>query len=782
MTRVCTYFLIILSVLVSKPVSGVSPVQHSGYIQYLSKLVPVPDNRGGGGSFFGESISVANEVAVIGAPGAAGHGVVYVYERMNGQWNLVQELNPPNQTTNSVFGTEVFVTTEFLFVASDVVDSGAVHVFSNASGSWTEVQVLIPSDGSANDLFGRSISRSGDHLAIGASSDDRLGMNDVGAVYTYFYDGQDWQYKQKIEPSDSAEDDYFGGSVSVSGDVLMIGANGHDQGGINAGAVYEFFYDGQNWQAGQKLLASDSEDFQGFGVAVDLEGDRLAVGSSSGSDGAQGSVYVVQHNGQNWLETHEITAGDLNNPGLFGLSLKLQGDRLLVSAPWEQNSSGDRVGESFVFDYDGMNWNLLDGMVDPNPQTSQRFGQSLAMAGDQVLLGANFDQTVGEDAGAVYVFDEQPGDWIQSQQITNGPSASGHEFGEVMAADGGQLLIGAPSADGFSGAVTHASFDGQAWQVVDVIAAQNPGQNQFGIQVAIDQNHAFISEYDSVVHHYELIQGTLQYNQTLQAAQPDKMELFGHALAVEGDRLVIGDPGWNPGELDHGAAYVFELVNDQWIETQFIEPQVNDQRIEFGREVLINGDRIMVSAPYLNSGAVFYYEFDGMNWIEQQLISAQSAHPFSLFGTSMSMDNDRLVVAANASSSVAPVVFMFEYDGSQWNQVQHVIPADGRPLLPDVSLQGDQLVVGNQHWFESIGSDDRFGAFYLFQYINQNWIESDLMIPADGFNNSGFGKQVILDGNNIFVSSPRDNDSGKNSGSVYLYQTDDLIYTDGFDG
>ena len=123
--------------------------------------------------------------------------------------------------------------------ALNAASSGSAYIFKRDGTSWSQQQKLTASDGAAGDDFGRSVSISGDYAIIGAYGDDDKGTNS-GSAYIFKWNGTGWVQQQKLTASDGAANDWFGHSVSISGDYAIIGADDDDDKGSSSGSAYIF--------------------------------------------------------------------------------------------------------------------------------------------------------------------------------------------------------------------------------------------------------------------------------------------------------------------------------------------------------------------------------------------------------------------------------------------------------------------------------------------------------------------------------------------------------------
>jgi len=178
-----------------------------------------------------------------------------------------------------------------------------------AAQSWNEVAKLTASDGAAHDYFGTSVSLSGNRALVGAYQDDDNG-SDSGSAYVFEWNGSAWTQVAKLTASDGAASDYFGHSVSLSGNRALVGAYRDDDNGTDSGSAYVFEWDGSAWTQVAKLTASDGAAYERFGYSVSLSGDRALVGAYLDDDNGSfsGSAYVLEVSAPLPVELASFTA------------------------------------------------------------------------------------------------------------------------------------------------------------------------------------------------------------------------------------------------------------------------------------------------------------------------------------------------------------------------------------------------------------------------------------------------------------------------------------------
>jgi hypothetical protein len=343
--------------------------------------------------------------------------------------------------------------------------AGAVYVFARSSGVWTQQAYLKASNTDASDRFGSSVTISGDTVVAGAwgEASSATGVNGVqtnssalypGAAYVFVRSSGAWTQQAYLKASNTDGGDYFGVSVSVSDDTVVVGApyensnatgvNGDqsDNSASGAGAVYVFVRSSGAWTQQAYLKASNTDAGDGFGVSVSVSDDTVVVGAyyeSSNANGNQGNnsagqsgaAYVFVRSSGVWTQQAYLKA---SNPGVydqFGDSVSISGDTLVVGALYEAsnatgvngnfgNNLSSDSGAAYVFARSGGSWIQQAYLKASNTDAGDGFGSSVAISGDTVVVGASYEASnatgVNGDqsdngaggAGASYVFELSP--------------------------------------------------------------------------------------------------------------------------------------------------------------------------------------------------------------------------------------------------------------------------------------------------------------------------------------------------------------------------------------
>ncbi len=401
------------------------------------------------------------------------------------------------------------------------------------AASFNEVKKLTASDAQAEDSFGVSVAISGDTAVVAARFEDTEGIN-AGAAYVYQRDqgGADsWGEVTKLVASDAEAGDYFGTSIAISGDIVVVGARFESAGGFQAGAAYVFRRDQggtDNWGEVQKLTASDAQSTDWFGATVAVSGDTAVVGAyleDSGGDFA-GAAYVFQRDqgGQdNWGEVKKLTASDAQAEDTFGASVAVSGDTVVVGA-FLEDAGGDRAGAAYVFQRDqgGQdNWGEVTKLMASDAQAGDFFGVGVAVSDDTVVVGADNDDAGGDLAGAAYVFQRDQGgadSWGEVTKLTASDAEAGDFFGSGVSVDGDTAVVGAFRAGTGAGAA-----------------------------YVFGRDHGGAGNWGEV--------------KKLTASDAQAGDFFGIRVAISGGAVVVGAHHEDAGGNDAGAAYVFASDN-----------------------------------------------------------------------------------------------------------------------------------------------------------------------------------------------------------------------------
>lgn len=495
------------------------------------------------GSFtgFGSAIAVHGNYMAVGAPDS-GTGTAYVYEISTSALNETVALSYPTSGGNA--GASIALTSDTLIVGSpnsnsawvvsdvltsptlttvsgspgfgfSVAASGDAAVIGQTTGAdagsvWTvdlnapakdaELSAALPSGG-VNDGFGQSVAIDGDWAAIGAPDSDAGGFN-AGSVDVFQRGGTGWTHAQSLASSTPTGSERFGASVAIDGSVLAVGAPGAKvtpPTGSAVGAVHLFSLSGDQWAFDERVLGSDSANFDSFGESIALSGTTLIAGAPDHDVGAfnGGAAYIFTDSGSNWTEQQKLMPAGLASSDNFGEAVAIHGNRALIGAPKRNIGLRSDAGEAWFYNRSGTTWSLLSSLTAPSQQDNDKFGQAVATDGTFAYIGAPNHDTLLSNGGAVFVYDTagQLSDTIGSASLQ-----SNSTFGSALAIDGQHLLVGAPSYIHLSvpsGAAELFTSDGSQWTSNGLtLPAGLTANESFGAAVALSMPFGAIGSPD----------------------------------------------------------------------------------------------------------------------------------------------------------------------------------------------------------------------------------------------------------------------------------------------
>ena len=641
-------------------------------------------------------------------------------------------------------------------------------------------------------------------------------VDDAGAPYPITVDPLLSKVQSQLGAADGAAGDRFAAAVSVKGDVLVVGAPGADFGGsTDQGAAYVFLRNAagaDQWGEELKLTVVDGAAADGFGGAVSVDGDVIAVGArwaTVGTNAGQGVVYVFERDagGVNaWGRVARLTASDGAGNDQFGGAVAVDGDAVYVGAATAGAGTNAEQGAVYVFARNAgatNGWGEICKITAPDGAGQDHLGEALAAGGNALAVGA---PRRGSGQGAIYLFERGSGPsnawaWVRTLTAEDGAAEDG--FGGAVGLSGGLLAAGAPGAEEGTnlnqGAIYVFQRDAggtNAWgQVAKLHAAGGAAEDGFGHAVAVagDVVLGGGTNRQAVCAFSRYTGGAESWGQVREMTSADTAagDGFGAALAADGDAIVVGAPQRDSGvNADQGRAYVFAKRFDDWPargQAVASDGAANDQ---FGTAVAAWGDVMVVGAPYRHNGStadqgaayVFARDARGTNaWGEVARLLAADGTTNDQFGFSVAAWGDVVAVGApyhavgtNAAQGAA---YVFERDAggtNAWGQVAELSAMDGG--LSDhfgwsVGANGDVVVVGAPDHNRSNYLDQ--GAAYVFERDaggTNAWGQVGKLVASDGLDVDRFGWSVAAAGDVIAVGAEADNVGTNNDqGSAYVF-------------
>jgi len=375
------------------------------------------------------------------------------------------------------FGISVSISNDgdIAIVGADYEDTygtsaGAAYIYYKSGGTWSQQAKIQASNPGSYDNFGHSVSidNDGNTVIVGAYSED-TGANDSGAAYIFTRSGTSWSQQALLKASDKAQDDYFGTSVSISGDgdTVIVSSKLEDPIGTSvanqdAGSAY-IFTRSTGWTQQAKIQASDAQGGDTFAQSVDIsnDGDTVIVGAYNEDTVATdaGSAYIFTRSGTSWSQQAKIQASNAGSSDRFGQSVSIDsdGDTVVVGAAFEDTGGGN-TGSAYIFTRSGTSWSQQAQIQPYDVDGGDYFGRSVSISGDgdTVIASSYVEDTGFNNAGSVYIFTRSGTTWTQQSKIQAYDAQSNGLFGQNVdiSNDGNSAIIGASSTN--SGSVSGA--------------------------------------------------------------------------------------------------------------------------------------------------------------------------------------------------------------------------------------------------------------------------------------------------------------------------------------
>ena len=374
----------------------------------------------------------------------------------------------------------------------------------------------------------------------------------------------------KLLPDDLFSNSQIGRILDISGDIAVIGSDYDFENGSYAGAAYVYRFEGLFWTFQQKLLAPDGEPGDRFGITVAAREGMIAIGASGDDDYGEnaGAVYVFEFDGKCWILQSKIHPDD-TGPGHGFAGVAISGDTMLVGAAGD-DVHGIYSGSAYIFRFDGSQWLQEDKLVPEIGHPYDYFGARVDLYGDVALIGAWGDDTHGQESGSANVFRFNPktSEWVEEQRFEPNGSGTYQLFASTVAVWGDTVLIGARGDDdaGFNAGATYAfHYDGSEWSLVQKILPPSDGLYLgFGWSVTMFANTAVIGlewlpSSAGAAEVYRNIGSIWEPQQMLVPSDGEGGDQFGFEVAMSGDTVVIGSRWDDDGAYAGGSAYIFDL-------------------------------------------------------------------------------------------------------------------------------------------------------------------------------------------------------------------------------
>ncbi len=564
-----------------------------------------------------------------------------------------------------------------------------------------------------------------------------------------------------LTASDAEADDQLGFAVAVYETIAVIGAPFEDSQGVNAGAAYVFeraLDAPDQWHQVTMLTPTNPGLNPGdaFGVAVAVSDDTVFISAHTGdgSDADSGIVYVFSRNqggSDQWGQIKILTGTHSTDGDRFGTSVAVNGDPVIVGAPYNDYQGSD-AGLAYVFARNqggADNWGQIAVLTTTRTEKGDLFGQDVALSRDTAIVGAPLNDIEGTNTGAAYIFERNAGGMLESWGLTKlltlTQATDEDRFGYAVALDADRAIASAPLDDT---ARTNAG-------AVYVFERNTGGADAWGLI------------------------------KTLTDTEANDNDQLGYAVTMYHDVIIAGAPRNDVAGTDAGATHVFERNvggPNAWGQSVRLIAESTTSGDREGNAVSIYGETILTGAPFHNSqaiadsGAAYVFTRYSNTWSENAQVTGQDKEDALSFAVALS--GDFAVVGAPyvdasptlTNTGVAYVLERNQGGTDQWGQVKTLTATNattGDEFGYAVAIEGDTIVVGAR--FGDSGATDA-GAAYIFQRNvdgADQWKQIKMLADVSPLTGEQFGCAVALSGNTVIVGASEDGSS--QTGAAYVF-------------
>lgn len=588
-------------------------------------------------------------------------------------------------------------------------------------------------------------------------------------------------------------------------DRAVLGAPTAFDSGENSGLAYVFEIQNHVWVQTAKLQLSNAVDLQRFGTSVAIDGHWIAVGAPNSQSSIEGAIFTFFYDGNQWIEYQKLVTGEFVSANNFGQSVKLVGNRIWAGEPLGQ--ANNNSGAVYMFDYDSNSsqWQAPTKIVASDGESSDRFGFSIDIdaSGTRAVIGAVLDDDSGFNAGAIYIFDLMAGNWIQSAKLTGSEILTDNQFGAQVAISGDVVI--AKGYVGLNEVYVFEKITG-TWQEVAILS-DSITETGFGRSIDVYGNTIAVGRFGNFP---DVPRGVIVYtnegNIWTQTQSLTDAGNFGLSdIDIQEDRMMIGD--------HHVGAGVYENIPDlrsvhkgsncnivscTWTAQNDLLSTDSTEDDAFGVAIDVSGNKAIIGAfqdddKGNNAGAAYIYEFmdyyqtNNFSWMLRKKLTASDGEAGDGFGRSVAIDGNKAVVGAysddhydlnvNINVPNAGSVYVFNFDGLFWFQSDKLTSEEGVDAKDDffgfsVDIDNASIVVG-AHFDDENGTDT--GAAYVFNNENGNWQFNEKLMPLDSNNGDAFGYAVSIYLDRILIGAYLNDEVAANTGAAYIYQYDTML-------
>lgn len=660
-------------------------------------------------AYYGDDVTLDDDKMIVGAKG---HDTVYTYTWSGTQWDSDQTIQPTAVVSGDFFGDRVSLYGDRLAVSARRAalggsDRGEVYTFYWSGSAWVEDSGTITSNSPVNSQnFGAELLMTQDMLFVHSVEPDASGsvqlFSRVGSTYTY--------EDTFTTPGGSTSFDYFGTVLASSNNTLIVSGQGANT--DNVGAVYTYTWDGSQWGYTEMLLPNYIQANENFGHTLAIDQIYLAVAGFGTSSSGEVQLYVSS---TSTLEpTASPTPAPSQSPSTSPTSSPTDSPSTSPTkvptgspsvSPTKAPTGSPTTSPTASPTMAGFPATYTLEFTIQNPETvasSDYFGSAISVYGDDIVIGA---EGFGGNEGNIYYFKRNGTDWIHEQTFRPAEIGTSDFLGSSLEIYDGKLLIGAELGDNegsASGVVYYYELSGKTWSIQQTIAPISLDSSDFfGTAVSMNDDFALMGApgYSSNAGRVYLYSrsGSVWSEETFETggsgdrlgASTSVGEIFSASGAPNGNKVYVFDTA---ARAEHSSSPIF-----------LVGANSGDG---FGTSVSVYDNYLAVGIPGLEK--VKIYHWNGASWDEFQELTGSGTTDY---GYVVHLDNEHLVVSSKETSGTVHT-YKFNSTSEQWTQNEFVINAPNgfsQTFGNSLSIYNDYLAVGDDRY---LSADD--GAVFMY--------------------------------------------------------------------
>jgi hypothetical protein len=459
--------------------------------------------------------------------------------------------------------------------------------------------------------------------------------------------------------------DRFGSAVALSQKYAAVGAPANKFKGDSPGSIKIYTIDGDRFVTDTVLVPANGHKGDLFGTSLAIDNDRILVGAPGSDEQGENSgvAYLYEKSGGQWSLVCKLTSDNGQAEDLFGTSVALSGNYALVGAPMSSSFSSNSPGYAILFSKSGNTWKKVARLQASDGGNNNRFGSAVALTPETICIGAPHTDSKGiNNAGAVYIYTSNSSNWQEAEKLVPSAPKAEDNFGAALSLDGNQLLVGAPAINTFSG--TYIGY--------------------------------------ATLFHFR--DGSWQKEAQLMASDDSDCDRFGTAVALLCNVALIGAPLDDEFGEASGSMYVFQKNDNQWSQKRKFAPDSTSEGDQLGFSVALSRDKYAVGVP---GDGTFGEDSGHITFVTHNLVSCGYDYYIPAYisgnGNWIGLGLKNL----SQQSSAAVTVTVFSQSGTELTRETITIPKNGqkaKPIAIDLTAKG---------WLKLVSSTPLAGLCFL---------------------------------------------------------------------